>query len=185
MTEGRVLAHDWFPRPLPANVHVGDRSWLYSAFAFLHYQSQRPCGVRIGSDTGVYNGSFFELGPTGEVEVGDFCTLVGVIINTNQRVVIHDYALISHEVILADCPTAVPPSRVSGEQQVDIGVSIVVGENAWIGARAILLSGARIGKNSVVGAAAIVDFDVPANSIVAGNPARIVGSVGVSRPKEA
>jgi acetyltransferase-like isoleucine patch superfamily enzyme len=52
--------------------------------------------------------------------------------------------------------------------------SIEIGENAWIGARAILLGGARIGAGSVVGAAAVVDFVVPPDSIVAGNPARVV-----------
>src|SRR5262249_3977046 len=96
------LAQDWVPRPLPPNVVVGRNSWIYSSFAFLHYSSQRPCGVRIGSDSGVYHGSFFELGPEGEVEIGNYCTLVGAIVSTNRRVVIEDYAFLAHEVVLAD-----------------------------------------------------------------------------------
>jgi maltose O-acetyltransferase len=55
---------------------------------------------------------------------------------------------------------------------------VEVGENAWIGARAVLLAGARVGRNSVVGAAAVVDFDVPADCVVAGNPARVVARRG-------
>jgi len=50
MSESESLAHDWFPRALPDNVVIGERSWLYSSFAFLHYRSDQPCGVRIGSD---------------------------------------------------------------------------------------------------------------------------------------
>src|ERR1044071_1115921 len=106
---GPHLEHDWFPHPLPANVLIGERSWLYSAFAFLHYRSRRPCGVRIGDDSGVYNGTFFDLGPDGEVEVGDYCTLVGAIISTNRRIAIADHAFLAHEVVLADSFTSVPP----------------------------------------------------------------------------
>lgn len=166
-----TLGHDWFPQPLPENVVIGARSWLYSSFSFLHYQSRRPCGVRIGHDTGIYNGTFFDLGPDGEVEIGNYCALVGAIISTNARVLIGDYSFIGHEVVLADSFASVPPSRSSppGDTQISLG------ENCWIGARAILLAGSRIGENAVVGAASVVDFEVPAGATVVGNPARIVG----------
>ena len=39
------LPHDWFPRPLPSNVRLGEGTWLYSTFAFLHYESEQPCGL--------------------------------------------------------------------------------------------------------------------------------------------
>ncbi|WP_285009815.1 acyltransferase [Pedobacter faecalis] len=51
---------------------------------------------------------------------------------------------------------------------------VVVGENAWIGAHAIILKGVTIGENSIVAMASVVTKDVPANSIVAGNPAKVV-----------
>ena len=173
-----VLDHDWFPRPLPPNVVIGERSWLYSAFAFLHYRSRRPCGVRVGRDSGIYHGSFFDLGPAGEVEVGDFCTLVGAVIACNSRVVIGDYVFIAHEVTLADGFAAVPGAGTDGTGEP--GTSIVIGENSWIGARAVLLAGARIGHGAIVGAAAVVGFEVPPFAIVAGNPARVVGSCAPS-----
>lgn len=49
---------------------------------------------------------------------------------------------------------------------------IVVEDEAIIGARAVLKSGIRVGKNSVVGMGSIVTRDVPADSVVFGNPAR-------------
>lgn len=52
---------------------------------------------------------------------------------------------------------------------------VVIEDNVWIGARAILLPGVRIGSGSVVGAGAVVSRDVPAGVIVAGNPAKVVG----------
>jgi len=178
----RFLEHDWFPEPLPDNVTIGQRSWLYSTFAFRHYRSRRPVGLRVGSDTGLYNGTFFDLGPAGQVSIGDYCTLVGAIICTNRRIVIADYVFIAHEVVLADTFAAVPPHRQGDasepeEAAGEAGASIVVGDNVWIGARAVLLGGARIGEGAVVGAAAVVDFEVPPYTVVAGNPARIVREI--------
>jgi acetyltransferase-like isoleucine patch superfamily enzyme len=51
---------------------------------------------------------------------------------------------------------------------------IVVKRNAWIGAAATILPGVTIGENSVVAAGAVVTKDVPANTIVAGIPARAI-----------
>lgn len=173
------LPHDWFPRPLPANVVIGERSWCYSSYAFLHCRSRRPCGVRVGHDSGIYHGTFFELGPDGEVEIGDYATLVGATINTNARIVIGSHAFISHEVMLADSAAATPFGPATAASRDPAGhdaPAIVVGDNAWIGARALLLSGAKIGEGAIVGAAALVDFEVPPFAIVAGNPARIVGA---------
>src|SRR6476660_4104247 len=100
MAEANKLAHDWFARSLPAGVEIGSGSWLYSSFAFLHCYSHRPVPVRIGASSGIYVGTHFELGCNGEVEVGNFCTLVGAIIRTDRRVVIEDYSFIAHEVML-------------------------------------------------------------------------------------
>jgi acetyltransferase-like isoleucine patch superfamily enzyme len=174
MTTSRNLAHDWFPKPLPGNVEIGAGSWLYSAFAFLHYCSQRPCGVRIGHDTGIYNGTFFDLGACGEVVIGDYCTLVGAVIATNRRVSIADYVFIAHEVTIADDFVASPPPDARLESGLAADACISIGEGAWIGARAILLSGAQIGAGAIVGAGCVVRSDVPSWSVVAGNPARII-----------
>jgi acetyltransferase-like isoleucine patch superfamily enzyme len=51
---------------------------------------------------------------------------------------------------------------------------IVIKRNAWIGAGATILPGVTIGENSVVAAGAVVSRDVPANTVVAGIPAKVV-----------
>jgi len=127
---GLRLEHDWFPLPLPPGVEIGPRSWVYSSFAFIHCKSRRPRCVRIGADSGVYHTTFFELGPEGEVEIGDFCSIVGAIIATNGRVAIQDHVFVAHEVVIADGPFAAPPGAAAGGQ--GPRATIEIGINAWI-----------------------------------------------------
>lgn len=53
---------------------------------------------------------------------------------------------------------------------------ITIGDNVWIGYRAMILKGVTVGNNSIIAANSVVTKDVPPNSIVAGNPAKIIRS---------
>jgi acetyltransferase-like isoleucine patch superfamily enzyme len=64
------------------------------------------------------------------------------------------------------------------------GGPIEIGDEVFIGARSIILKGVSIGQRAVVGAGAVVTKDVKAGHIVAGNPARVVGSTSTT-PKVA
>ena len=55
--------------------------------------------------------------------------------------------------------------------------SVNVKRNAWIGANATILPGVTIGENSVVAAGAVVTKDVPANTVVAGIPAKVIKNI--------
>lgn len=63
------------------------------------------------------------------------------------------------------------PMRLQGETD---DTPVVISDDVWIGARAIILPGVHIGRGSIVGAGAVVSKDVPEYAIVAGNPARII-----------
>jgi len=65
----------------------------------------------------------------------------------------------------------------SRNQGFEIAKPIFIEDNVWIGGSAILLPGVRIGKNSVIGAGAVVTHDVPENTVVAGNPARPIRKI--------
>src|SRR5262249_2519255 len=159
---------------LPENVEIGPQSWVYSSFAFLHYRSRRPCGVRIGHDSGIYHGTFFDLDTSAEVVVGNYCTIVGAPICVRGTLSIAVYVVIDDEVTIADDVVAVPPDIAWRSATGEGPLAISIGEGAWIGARAVILAGARIGAWAVVGAGSVVTGDVPPRCVVAGNPARRV-----------
>jgi maltose O-acetyltransferase len=62
-------------------------------------------------------------------------------------------------------------------QGLEIAKPIVIEDNVWIGGGAIPLPGVRIGRNAVVGAGAVVSRNVPASTVVAGNPARVIREI--------
>lgn len=57
------------------------------------------------------------------------------------------------------------------------GKPILIKRNAWIGATAVILPGVTIGENAIVAAGSIVTKDVPDNTIVGGNPAKIIREI--------
>jgi acetyltransferase-like isoleucine patch superfamily enzyme len=59
-----------------------------------------------------------------------------------------------------------------------IGKPIVIGRNAWIAAGATIIGGVTVGENSVVAAGSVVTKDVPPNTLVGGNPAKVIRSIG-------
>jgi acetyltransferase-like isoleucine patch superfamily enzyme len=58
--------------------------------------------------------------------------------------------------------------------QDSISAPVVIGKKVWVGARATILKGVTIGDGSIVAAGSIVTRDVPANTLVAGVPAKII-----------
>ena len=54
---------------------------------------------------------------------------------------------------------------------------IRVGNNVWIGAQVCVLPGVTIGDNTVIGAGSVVNRDIPANVIAAGNPCRVIREI--------
>ena len=60
------------------------------------------------------------------------------------------------------------------ESIINKDVPVVIEDNVWVGSRALILKGVRVGKGSIVAAGAVVTKDVPPNCIVAGNPAKVV-----------
>ena len=61
------------------------------------------------------------------------------------------------------------------------GAPVTIGDDAWIGAKASVLKGVRIGRGAIIGVGAVVTRDVPAFAVVAGVPARRIGMLDQRR----
>jgi acetyltransferase-like isoleucine patch superfamily enzyme len=74
--------------------------------------------------------------------------------------------------------TASHPLEPSRRRGATIGKPIVIERNVWIAAGATIIGGVTVGENSVVAAGSVVTKDVPPNTMVGGNPAEIIRSLG-------
>ena len=54
---------------------------------------------------------------------------------------------------------------------------VTIGDNCWIGANSVICPGVTIGENSVIGAGSVVTRDIPANSVAAGNPCKVIREI--------
>ncbi len=70
------------------------------------------------------------------------------------------------------------PLEPSQRRAATIGKPIVVEKGVWIAAGATIIGGVTVGEHSVVAAGSVVTKDVPKNSLVGGNPARVIRSIG-------
>lgn len=70
-------------------------------------------------------------------------------------------------------------------KQPHTAIGITIADDVWIGSNVTILDGVTIGPHTIIGAGAIVTKDVPANTIAAGNPARVLRSREVTEPAEA
>ena len=67
--------------------------------------------------------------------------------------------------------------RIAGQE---FGKPIHIGDNVWIGGRAVINPGVKIGNNVVIASGAVITKDVPDNLIVGGNPARAIKNASLS-----
>lgn len=119
-------------------------------------------------------GNFIVVNPR-NVVIGVHCGINhGVFILGANRIEIGSYVILSARCMLIDSGLELK-NYVHIDFPKHSSNSIKIGDGAWIGAGAIILPGVTVGKKSVVGAGSIVTKDVPAFTIVAGNPARPIG----------
>ena len=70
-----------------------------------------------------------------------------------------------------------PVDAKQRNQGIETSKPITIGNSVWIGAHATVCGGVTIGDHAVIGAGAVVLHDVPANTIVAGVPAKVIRKI--------
>ena len=108
----------------------------------------RKCGAIVGKNCRIY--SDITTSESYLIYIGN-----NVTISNDVQILTHDNSVIK---VIPDCT--------------DIFGMVRIGNNTFIGARALILPGVKIGDNCIVGAGSVVTKSVPNGSIVAGNPAR-------------
>ncbi|MBN1817509.1 MAG: WxcM-like domain-containing protein [Sedimentisphaerales bacterium] len=140
-----------------AQIGAGTRIW-----AFAHVLP----GAKVGKQCNLCDHTFLE----NDVVLGDEVTV-------KCGVYLWDGIEIRDRVFIGPNATFTNDKFPRSRQYPDRFERTIVCQGASIGANATILPGLTIGANAMVGAGAVVTHDVPPNSIVTGNPARIVGYV--------
>lgn len=162
--------------------------------ACLHLESRiennqaRQGAIVVAAHTHVL-GQLVVLGHGGNIRIGESC-FIGEHsrIWSADSIMIGDRVLISHNVNIHDHNSHSASARnrhihfneifASGHPRSleDVASApVVIEDDVWIGFNSTILKGVIIGRGAVVGAASVVTKDVAAYTIVAGNPARIIG----------
>ncbi|MFH0233939.1 MULTISPECIES: DapH/DapD/GlmU-related protein [unclassified Vibrio] len=177
------------------SVFIGNSNILRKSFEISGLSNiENEKSVKIGNDNILGCRIIFES-KTGEVSIGNRCFInSGTSIISIDSVIIGNYVTIAWGVTIYDHDSHsldYMARRKDIEQQLSDtragksfiankcwssvkSSSIKIGDDAWIGMNAVILKGVTIGERAVVAAGSIVTKDVPADSVVAGNPAKVV-----------
>mgnify|MGYP000956399363 CR=1 FL=1 len=135
-------------------------------------------GVRIGKAVTIKSGeieSGVRIMPTSKIDIG-------------KNFYVNCYSHLCGSIFIGDDvqlgPKVVIWSKNHVFSSLDIPINkqghtdepIIIGNNVWIGASAVILPGVSVGEGSVVGAGSIVAKDIPPYSIAVGNPAKVIRS---------
>lgn len=138
----------------------------------LIYNFVNLYGCQVGDETRI--GAFVEIQKN--VTIGKRCKIQSHTFIC-EGVTIEDEVMVSHGVVFINDrdPWAVNPDGSLKSEADWTCIPTVVKRRASIGSNATILCGVTIGEGALVGAGAVVTRDVPAHTVVAGNPARIIG----------
>ena len=112
-----------------------------------------PENISVGDNVGISEFSWID--GNGKVEIGDFVRIGPYV------------SIISFNHKFADKST---PIKLQGK----VLLPVIIEDDVWIGSKAQILAGTKIGKGAVIGAGTIITKDVPPYAVIVGNPAKII-----------
>uniref|UniRef100_Q3AQI9 Acetyltransferase (Isoleucine patch superfamily)-like protein n=1 Tax=Chlorobium chlorochromatii (strain CaD3) TaxID=340177 RepID=Q3AQI9_CHLCH len=139
----------------------------WTPYPVRHWFLRKYCNVKIGKDSSICMGCFI----TGQkIEIG-LNTVINRFTYLDGRVALRigNNVNISHYTLIQTLTHDPQSSNFTCQEK-----PVTIGDNVWIGARAIICPGVAIGEGAVIAAGAVVIKDVPPYTIVGGNPARYI-----------
>ena len=158
--------------------------------AIVNNSQKDKSKIILGSNTHIL-GTLLVFPYGGEIIIGNNC-YVGDLsrIWSAEKIEIGNDVLISHNVNIIDTnahETEAGERAINGREILKYGLPskkgnvpsapIIIHNNVWINFNSIILKGVTIGEGAIVAAGSVVTKDVPAFTIVAGNPARVIKSL--------
>ena len=134
--------------------------------------------IRIGADCVIGRLSVHALAEGSLIEIGSEVGFAGsVSITTHERaaITIGSGCLIAEDAFISASDIH-PVFDASSGTRINPPADIRIGDRVWLGARAMVMKGVSIGHDSVVGAGSIVTSAFGPNSLIGGNPARLIRS---------
>lgn len=154
-------------RHLPDSTVPG--GWLWRRLRFIVC---RPLFHDCGDNVNIERGAYIGVGRT--ISIGSNSG-IGIKSVIHRETRIGSNVMMGPEVIIFTTNHRTSSTEIPMMLQgLEPTAAVTIGDDVWIGARAIVLPGVTIGSGSIIGAGAVVSKDVPAGAIVVGNPARIV-----------
>lgn len=149
---------------------------VYLAAGVSIFENDAGGWVALAEKVAIHKGAALETGQQGYIDVGYWSSIhPGCQIKAYvQPVMIGKGVMVAANVAIYSYDHGMAPDLPISKQSLTAKGPVTIGNDAWIGTGAIILSGVTIGEGAVVAAGAVVTKDVPAGSIVAGNPARVV-----------
>ncbi len=112
--------------------------------------------------------------PEAVIRIGERSKLNGTTIHARESVTIKSWCLFGPGTVIIDNDSHPPVRDRDARREDPASAPVVIGDNVWIGMRSLITKGVTIGDNAIVAAHSVVTRDVPANTLVGGNPARII-----------
>ena len=155
--------------PAIVTIHPGSEIWLGRRVTLISKGFATALGVH-------HPVVLRTLAEGASIEIGDGAGISGGSICAAKRVVIGEDTRLGANVTIADTDFhSLQPANRAGHSHPSIGIAEVsIGSRVLIGTNSIVLKGVTIGDNCVIGAGSVVTKSVPANSIAAGNPCRVL-----------
>ena len=128
----------------------------------------------IGENSGIEQGFYFDNGKN--IFIGDnFIANYQVTILDVKEVYIGDNVMIGPKTTITTVGHPINPNR--RRQRLGQASEIKIGNDVWIGANVCVLPGVTIGNNVIIGAGAVVNRDIPDNSMAVGVPAKVIKEI--------